>query len=129
MVLSLISTMPLVVIPHDLLECRGPGKTAIFRFSGTARMTSPTADRTHLGRRKALPFWRGTGSSNPAPSSGESGANLTPPITAEAVQHQKMAGRLSARHRRNTRSRPNRIVRPAHGTAAAESFAATDWKD
>jgi hypothetical protein len=75
MVLSLISTMPLVVIPHDLLECRGPGKTAIFRFSGTARMTSPTADRTHLGRRKALPFWRGTGSSNPAPSSGES-ANL-----------------------------------------------------
>jgi uncharacterized protein len=35
----------------------------------------PTADRTHLGRRNALLIWRGTGSSNPALSPGESAAN------------------------------------------------------
>jgi hypothetical protein len=46
-------------------------KPPFLKSSGTGRML-PTADRTHLGRRKPLPIWRGTGSSNPPPSSGES---------------------------------------------------------
>jgi len=32
MALSLISTMPLEVIPHDLLECRRPGKPPFLDF-------------------------------------------------------------------------------------------------
>src|SRR5271169_5306018 len=50
----------------------GPSGSFSSGWPATARMTLLTLDRTHLGRRKALPIWRGTDGSNPSPSSGES---------------------------------------------------------
>jgi hypothetical protein len=64
---------PIIVIGHDF--GRGPSGSFSSGWPATARMTLLTLDRTHLGRRKALPIWRGTDGSNPSPSSGESSTN------------------------------------------------------
>ena len=61
-------------------DCR-PTSRSVCREAGNCldETVAPAVDRSHSDEAsKPLPIWRGTGSSNPPPSSGESGANSTP---------------------------------------------------
>jgi hypothetical protein len=73
-----------VVIPHDLIPTvlwvDLPPDISIAQADKCSHDTvAPTVGRTrHGGSLEAVICWRGTGSSNPCPSTRESAANLTP---------------------------------------------------